>query len=336
MDSFRPGKPYAAPPYTDKRLRKDFSDSILRNAEANLSAGMGSRLPFLKKVLCEGRAPDAESARDSPVSGLLQPGQAFSLSWAKSSIEDSDAFHKTIGRLNSSAAYSGYQAFPTSLDPTSDADCYVVRRCFTGFIGDLKVTWPASGSAGAGIFSGLFVNPLFQVFLNFSPSGDFAGTACMMHETEHALHDSLPSPNRGVWGIPPEDSERLALLRTISMLGDMNSFLVDRKYPRLATPFLAAVRGLRSDFEVHGIGRADLAFACSYWSSRNDIHTSLIPSAISWEALSTRAKNYGSYGKEDTYRRVVGAASAEYERRFKESFLLSPAEAGDIVSGMSL
>ena len=324
------------------RRRIEFRDRILRNAEANLEAGMGSRLPFLRKMLCGIDAPDAESFRTTIPSWLkrLSTGNAFRIDLLEATPDSFEAFYRQVGAFNSSKAGSGYQAFPECLDPAGIGryDLYIVVPCETSFIGDLKVTWPESGSAGPARVLGNYVAPLFQIFLTDFPEHNFNGVAALVHETEHALHDSLPYPCGGIMESSLEESETLAILKSISELGDLHPFLVDGLYGGIGNPFVRATRSLRSAFEhFYGISSLDLAFAVSCWCCRKDrVFSTSLPVDIPWSDLRAKARHYGTYRKEDTYQKVVKAATAEYERRYARHFRMPLSEIREIVSKIEL
>lgn len=312
------------------KIRKTrLRDSILRNAECYLSLGLSSRIPFLKKSLCGQNAPDAESAPAKSTLGIAgaEDGK-FEIDVTRETFLASALFFSRLARFNSRYSALGIQAFPEN-----DIDRFSVCRCDIRFIGDLKITLrkdaPAPDCAGKAAapleIRALYCDPMFQVFVN---SGQDSARI-LIHETEHAIHSSLwRLAGMQFYSLEPEDSEYLAILKTIMETGDKDIGNLD-EFRMIGNPdvpesaaYPAAVKRLGWILsERYGISRTELERIAISWLSK-----------VIW--LNDPSGRF-VHGRR-CIEKIRSAARTEFFRGYEHLFGVSYTDLQDVVSGIDI
>ncbi len=199
-----------------------------REAAANASKGLSTRIPFLKRALCGEKAPEGESVQTSP--RALNPdaceGEHFSL-YANSmlSVFRLRAFWDDLARFNSASASRGLQALPVE-KPFQKKIRFRVTPCEIAYLGDLRICRVLGDESGLQLAGGgTFNAAIYNVFLR-KDQKYYSWNFVLSHELEHALHHSI-------WGLsgfpalllPSDCAEYLAMLRTLIDLGQAPQLL---------------------------------------------------------------------------------------------------------------
>jgi len=320
---------------TRARDRKLY-DRIFRKAEANLSKGLNSRIPFLKKTLCNQHVPDAESSKIHSIkSKKAKVGDVFELTKDWAFYFRFKGFLEGICIFNSQNASQGLQAVPVTVEERPSMR-YVVSECEIRYMGDLKVTRPKMEEpdhqlGGEGVYN----PPLFEIFLK-RDQRYYSLESVMCHETEHAVHFSLwHLSGFPFWLFDSDNAEYLAMLKTIQIIGDPYPLLaVENRYIQfqhfqenkareialksLTAPHLrAAKRFIKILNSKYGFDEQEIAMGIA-WSMKEKIEQSLDQS---WA---------------DQLDRMRIAAANEYALGYKELFGLSLEDIREIIANLPM
>jgi len=188
---------------TRKARMRALSRRMTMMANSLHTAGVDSRIPFLKKALLnDNKIPDGPTARrDLPIPD-----------YNEAEVIPADTIYRDIARFNIfNASENGLVAFPFE---DESGTFWKVLPCQCTWLGDLRTYFNMDFSAALGttVGEGVYFTNFHQVFVKGPAERD--PISLLAHELEHAIHMNL-----SYLGVFPEDihppkwcAEYLALL----------------------------------------------------------------------------------------------------------------------------